>query len=428
MATLAELLRQGADKLVNLPSEAQRFITNPQAFTQLLTGKNPLPRETGFAAGATGLPAQEMSVLDPNQAPYMQGYLQGEPIGYAGMATPFAAPAAVATAKALAPKAGMMAENYMVKQGMIQPLTVYHGTPHTIQGQFDINKVGTGEGAQAFGHGMYFAENPNVAIQYKNILSKPEFTKTGEGIELRGQLPRMLDESYDELVAKNGIQQTNYGDVTDIVGQRLDRQMKDALKANDMDWYNKTADMKLDLRRFIENPPENTGNLYKVDIPDEYIPNMLLWDEPLSKQPKAVQQALEKLDPQMYSPKGADYDASDLGQLIYERLTNTADKPLRDVWVKKRDELLKKGLTNNPELMAHLDTNPNSAAEASKLLDSLGIKGIKYKDEGSRKTNLSTNTHNFVVFDPAQVKILEQNSKPVTRKELIEKQVKALKE
>jgi len=119
MDRLAELLRQGADRLVNLPSEAQRFITNPQAFTQLLTGKNPLPRETGFAAGATGLPAQEMSVLDPNQAPYMQGYTQGEPIGYAGMAAPFAAPATVATAKALAPKAGMMAENYMVKQGMM---------------------------------------------------------------------------------------------------------------------------------------------------------------------------------------------------------------------------------------------------------------------------------------------------------------------
>jgi hypothetical protein len=115
MATLAELLRQGADKLVNLPSEAQRFITNPQAFTQLLTGKNPLPRETGFAAGATGLPPTEMSVLDPNQAPYMQGYTQGEPIGYAAMAAPLAIPAV----KALGPKAGQMAENYMFNQGMM---------------------------------------------------------------------------------------------------------------------------------------------------------------------------------------------------------------------------------------------------------------------------------------------------------------------
>jgi hypothetical protein len=392
MDRLAELLRQGADKLINLPSEAQRFVTNPQAFTQLLTGKNPLPRETGFAAGATGLPAQEMSVLDPNQAPYMQGYTQGEPIGYAAMAAPFAAPAAVATAKALAPKAGMMAENYMVKQGMIQPLTAYHGTPHTIQGQFDINKVGTGEGAQAYGHGMYFAENPNVAIQYKNILSKPEFTKTGEGIELRGQLPRMLDESYDELVAKNGIQQTNYGDVTDIVGQRLDRQMKDALKANDMDWYNKTADMKLDLRRFIENPPENTGNLYKVDIPDADIPNMLDWDKPLSQQPNVLQ-AIQNLSTRTDLPKGFD---------------KAIEKALQDNFFDGQD------------LYYELTKVYKDPAKLSQIMEESGFTGIRYLDEGSRKTG---GTSNFVVFEPSTVKILEQNSKPVTRKELIQEQI-----
>jgi hypothetical protein len=119
MATLADMLRQGADRLVELPNDARRFMTNPQAFTQLLTGNNPMPRETGFAAGAMSLPPTEMSVLDPNQAPYMQGYEQGEPFGIAAMALPFAAPAAVATAKALAPKAGRMAENYMVKQGFM---------------------------------------------------------------------------------------------------------------------------------------------------------------------------------------------------------------------------------------------------------------------------------------------------------------------
>jgi hypothetical protein len=413
MASLLDMAQARLQGLLDLPARAGRALVDPTVFSGLL-GAPTLPKERGIAQAAYGLPPEpNMSVLNPEQAAYMQGYAQGEPLSYLGLLAPFTAPAAVAGAKAVAPQAGMALENYMAKQGLIQPLTAFHGTPHNIQGKFDINKVGTGEGAQAYGYGMYFAENPTVATQYKNILSKPEFTKTGEGIELRGQLPRMLDESYDELVAKNGIQQTNYGDVTDIVGQRLDRQMKDALKANDMDWYNKTADMKIDLARFRENPPPNVGNLYKVDIPDEYIPNMLLWDEPLSKQPKAVQKALEKLDPNMYSPKGADYDSNDLGQLIYERLTNTADKPLRDAWVKKRDELLKKGIDNNPELMAHLDTNPNPYAETSKLLDSLGIKGIKYKDEGSRSTNLSTNTYNFVVFDPTDVKILEKNSKKV---------------
>jgi hypothetical protein len=297
--------------------------------------------------------------------------------------------------------------------------TAYHGTPHNIQGKFDINKVGTGEGAQAYGHGMYFAENPAVATQYKNILSKPEFTKTAEGVELRGQLPRMLDETYSELVAKNGIQQTNYGDVTDLVGQRLDRQMKDALKANDMDWYNKTADMKLDLARFKENPPPNVGNLYKVDIPDADIPNMLNWDEPLSKQPKSVQDALAKFDPDLYSKKGSDYSPEERGESIYMRIANSQQAK------------------NFPE--------------ASAVLESLGIKGIRYLDEGSRgnyqarttykgepygdiisfktKSQLDDyikqkkeegfgietfpQTSNFVVFDPTDVKILEKNSKKV---------------
>jgi len=119
MDKLAELLRQGADKLVNLPTQAQRFVTNPQAFVQLLTGKNALPRETGFAASATGLPPEQGTVLDPNYQAYMQGYEQGEPVSFAAMA----APAAMPVAKALAPKAGQMAEQYMVNQGFMPAIT-----------------------------------------------------------------------------------------------------------------------------------------------------------------------------------------------------------------------------------------------------------------------------------------------------------------
>jgi hypothetical protein len=91
MATLAELLRQGADKIINLPMEAQRFITNPQAFTQAVTGKNPLPRETGFAAGATGLTPTQTSVLNPSDMQYMTGYEEGEPLGIAATLVPIAA-------------------------------------------------------------------------------------------------------------------------------------------------------------------------------------------------------------------------------------------------------------------------------------------------------------------------------------------------
>jgi hypothetical protein len=64
-------------------------------------------------------------------------------------------------------------------------------------------------------------------------------------------------------------------------------------------------------------------------------------------------------------------------------------------------------------------------AAVSARLNELGVKGIRYKDAMSRGAD--DGTSNFVVFDPAQVKILEQNSKPMTRKELLKKQVDDLK-
>jgi len=40
--------------------------------------------------------------------------------------------------------------------------TVYHASPHKFN-KFDMSKIGTGEGAQAYGHGLYMAESPAVS-------------------------------------------------------------------------------------------------------------------------------------------------------------------------------------------------------------------------------------------------------------------------
>lgn len=48
--------------------------------------------------------------------------------------------------------------------------TVYHGSPHTFD-KFDVTKMGTGEGSQTYGRGLYFAENPAVAKAYRDSLS-----------------------------------------------------------------------------------------------------------------------------------------------------------------------------------------------------------------------------------------------------------------
>jgi hypothetical protein len=383
MASLAELLRQGADRLINLPSEAQRFVTNPQAFTQLITGKNPMPRETGFAAGATGLPAQEMSVLDLNQAPYMQGYSQGEPIGYAGMAAPFAAPAAVATAKALAPKAGQMAENYMVRQGMIQPLTAYHGTPHTIQGQFDINKVGTGEGAQAYGHGMYFAEAPAVAKQYATDRSYVGKVMAGTPDNTPWDAQRIAQ------------------DTLNVHGDNAVAQLQSTLKANSQLKNPKQLEANKQIEDAIDilktNQLQPMGNLYKVDIPDADIPNMLDWDKPFSEQSKTVQKSIVS-DP-----------------LFNKYVNNIMGKPITSLSGK---DIQKMRLGYEADLSK---STQDVSAKVTNWFKNSGISGIRYLDEGSRTKGKGTS--NFVVFDPTDVKILERNDQPVTRKELIQEQI-----
>lgn len=113
MANWADALRSFSDTVVNLPTEAQRFVYNPQAFTQMF-GINKLPNETGFAEGA---------MVGDRKYGSKQGYKQGEqvalPLAVASMVAPFAAPAA----RSLAPKAAEMAQDYLTKIGGISYIT-----------------------------------------------------------------------------------------------------------------------------------------------------------------------------------------------------------------------------------------------------------------------------------------------------------------
>ena len=49
-------------------------------------------------------------------------------------------------------------------------ITAYHGSPHDFD-EFSLDKIGTGEGAQAYGRGLYFAEKEEVARSYRDALA-----------------------------------------------------------------------------------------------------------------------------------------------------------------------------------------------------------------------------------------------------------------
>lgn len=50
-------------------------------------------------------------------------------------------------------------------------IKAFHGSPHSFD-RFALDKINTGEGAQVYGHGLYFAENEDVARSYRDALSK----------------------------------------------------------------------------------------------------------------------------------------------------------------------------------------------------------------------------------------------------------------
>jgi hypothetical protein len=169
MATLAEMLRKGADKLVNLPTEAQRFMYNPQAFTQMF-GVNRLPNETGFAEGA---------MVGDRKYGSEQGYAQGEPlalpIAIASMGAPFAAPAA----RALAPKAAEMAEGYLRKVGGIADVV-----------PVGPNKIPSNE--------ILF---PNRTLESLNSAEKSALTKFDKDLGNQAVMRReILRSHFDQLV------------------------------------------------------------------------------------------------------------------------------------------------------------------------------------------------------------------------------------
>lgn len=99
--------------------------------------------------------------------------------------------------------------------------TVYHGTPHTFD-EFSSSRIGTGEGAQAFGHGLYFAENQSAASFYKggaggNVYSVaiPE-ESVGRMLDLDAPLTRQPDivrRAIGDIDAGGGL-----ADGTSVVG------------------------------------------------------------------------------------------------------------------------------------------------------------------------------------------------------------------
>jgi hypothetical protein len=224
---------------------------------------------------------------------------------------------------------------------------VYHGSPHKFD-KFDSSKIGTGEGAQVYGHGLYLAEAPEVAATYRNPGGPRSGTTpiTIDGVEA-ARWGQSASRTKVEARAADAIARTRNPDYA------IDYLKQDA-------GFDKSAAEAIDWITANKAKLSDPGLLYKVDLPDEAIAKMLDWDKPLSQQAPEVKAALEKIDDPMFrawQKNGAWPHVS--GQVLYRHLAD--------------------GLTQG----AH---QAGKHVGASQAVRDAGIPGIRYLDGGSRAT------------------------------------------
>ena len=258
----------------------------------------------------------------------------------------------------------------------IPAAVAFHGSPYKFD-KFDLSKIGTGEGAQTFGHGLYFAENPETAEFYKNTLShyqKPRVSIDGNPVE-----PKSIAEKYALGRVQDKLTRTN--DVQKAIDETI-RDARNLRGANEPGYVaqEKAIADYLEKLKGQKIGKINPGALYKVDIKDEHVSKMLDWDKPLSKQPENVQTALRPL---------LEKQKAELGEYWPKSVWRTIDDmPGSDIY-----SGLAKSEGSNPE-------------NATQYLHSLGIPGIKYLDQFSREAGKGT--FNYVVFDPSSLKSVER--------------------
>lgn len=126
---------------------------------------------------------------------------------------------------------------------------VWHGSQHKFD-KFDSSRIGSGEGAQSYGHGLYFAESPRVAKSYQEALG------AGKGNSDADTIARALDVAGGDA-----------SKAAAILEQR-------AVYAN----IPGGKERLLSLAENVRSGADPRGAMYKADLSDAAIQKMLDWD------------------------------------------------------------------------------------------------------------------------------------------------------
>lgn len=305
--------------------------------------------------------------------------------------------------------------------------SAWHGSPYDFD-EFDLGSIGGGLGTQAFGWGLYFTENKNVAEKYKvERKSKNKFTLNGNDIPIeyapvieqifgginvennkesllnRLVLNRDSEQSNLDLVTKN---LNELDGVLDFITQNSKFTINKLPTLVDNKFERMATVILNDAKTKAKSDNKRVNKEYLFDVIEElqnrYKKHYIFYNDIVSK----ISYLIDNIDsfevtsvykPTLYNVEIPDTDTMlDYSKPINEQSEYVLNK------IKQLDstDINKTGKEFYNDLSERLGGDKN----ASLKLNELGIKGIKYKHGLS---------HNFVVFDDQAIKVIEKYNQSV---------------
>lgn len=239
----------------------------------------------------------------------------------------------------------------------------YHGTAYTFD-KFTLDHVGSGEGVQAHGWGLYFSLDRQIAEGYRSRVTSyravaDELSRVFAGMDVKTRegMAKALSSAGDKLSPAtrellDALQEANW------LGHENPMDAVQAALVAQIGKGRQTPRIK----SAVEGLRNEEGNVYKVEIPDDDV--MMHEDLPLSKQPEAVQKAVHALL--------TDEDVRTQPNMRREKNGIEDVEPVSYAG-KSLDEMTGK------EILAALIAKYGSAKAASLALKQHGLKGYRYK-------------------------------------------------
>ena len=294
--------------------------------------------------------------------------------------------------------------------------SAWHGSPHDFD-TFDLGAIGTGEGNQVHGWGLYFAKDKKVSKQYKDVLSKLQGSNKSSLFKV--EIPNeteLLPEQYpisgysryvrDSL--KNGLHKMS-DEQLERFTSLLIKYHKDSIIGDK--WVNKYTHF-IDMGYIISELHNKNKTINDINKIQKRNVNRFLKSVGIDENIDTIagnEALLEDVYKKFRYDLYPQYEKEK--QLEREREEKVISNVKTDVYGalektnivgKQLYSFLSHALGNDEHFNLY---NVKNAKKASEFLNSIGIKGIYYDGEQDGRC--------YVVFDDKAIKVIEKYNQSV---------------